>query len=154
MTRIITEFKSTAPNPDEEHLKTLWQAEMKNFEMSLAEEKEILNRRKANTLPLIKAAGFSEEKINQILREDKALSKKSLEKAERKVAEPPINFKVFHEQDLRLVKANAERNTEHNPSWSGCLFNANYGGWWWDYNGETEERPSVNINVGAERIDT
>lgn len=153
MARIITEFKSTKPNPDEEHLKTLWQAEIRNLEMSFAEEEEASQRRKANTLPLLKAVGFSKEKIDQLLKEDKDLSRKSLEKAERKVAEPPIDFKPLHEQDLELAQANAERIKGHNPSWSGVIFNASYGGWWGDYNGETEEKPGVTLNVGAKRFD-
>lgn len=153
MARIITEFKSTKPNPDEEHLKKLWKAEIGNLEMSFAEEEEASRRRKVNTLPLLKAVGFSEEKVDQLLEEDKDLSKISLEKAEKKVAEPPIDFNPLHEQDLKLAQANAARIESHNPYWWGYLFNASYGGWWSAWNGEAEEKPSVTFNVGAKRFD-
>ena len=153
MSRIITEFKSTKPNPDEEHLKTLWQAEIKNLEMSFAEEEEASKRRKANTLPLLKAVGFSEEKIDQLLKEDKELSVKSLKMTERQVIEPPINFKPLHEQDLELAQTNAKLIKSHNPYWWGYIFNASYGGGWWAYNGEGEEIPNVTFQVGTNRFD-
>jgi len=153
MSIIITEFKSTKPNPDEEHLKTLWQAEIKNLEMSFAEEEEVSKRRKVNTLPLLKAVGFSEEKINQLLKEDKELSVKSLKMAERQVIEPPINFKPLHEQDLELAQTNAKLIKSHNPYWWGYIFQASYGGGWWAYNGEGEEIPKVTFQVGSNRFD-
>ena len=153
MAKLITEYKSTKPNPDEEHLKALWQAEIKSLERSIAEEPKASKRLKTNTLPLLKASGLSQGDINKLIKEDKDLSKKSLKEAEREIVKPPIDFKVLHKQDLKLAQDNAKRIKSHNPSWSGYIWNPSYGGWWSSWNGETEEVPNVTFNLGANRFD-
>ena len=53
MAKLMTEFKSTKPNPDEKHLKALWQAELKCLKSSLAAEKEASQRKKTNVLVIL-----------------------------------------------------------------------------------------------------
>lgn len=153
MATIMTEWKSTKPNPDEKHLKALWQEEIKNLERSLAEEGKASRRRQANILPLVKASGFSQGDIAERLKEGAELSRKSLKVVERQLAKPPINFKALHEQDLDLAKANADRMEGHNPCWQGFIWNPSYGGGWWSWNGEAEEVPNVTFDFGAKRFD-
>lgn len=154
MAKIMTVFKSTKPNPDEKHLKALWQAEVKNLKSSQAKEAGASRRRKANTLPLLKASGLNQKDIEKLLKEDAELSRKSLKEAERRLTKPPVDFKVLHNQDLKLAKANAELiNPRGNPSWSGFIWNPSYGGWWGSWNGETEEVPNATLSVGANRFD-
>ena len=155
MAKLKKEFKSTKPNPDEEHLRALWQAESKDLERSLAEEVRVSQRRRENTLPLLKAGGLSEGDVARLLKEDRALSNRALSEAKQKIAVPPVavDFEALEKQDLKLVRTNAERMEGHNPSWWGYDWSANYGGWWKCWNGEAEEVPSVSFNVGANRFD-
>ena len=108
MATVMTEFESTEPNPDEEHLKALWQAEINNLEASLAEEEEYSQRRRAQIWPLIEASGLSEEGIAQWVEEDTDLSRKSLEAAKPQLMEPPFDIEALHEQDVQLARANEE----------------------------------------------
>jgi hypothetical protein len=149
----MTEWQSTEPNPDEEHLKTLWQAEIKNDERALAKTEELSRQRQANMMPLLKGSGLSQADITKRLKEGAGLSKKSLREAERELAKPPLDFKVLHKQDLERVKANAERMGGGNPSWSGVIWDAGFGGAWWSWNGEAEEVPGVTFGVGGNRVD-
>lgn len=153
MATIMTEWKSTKPNPDEKHLKTLWQEEIKNLERSLADEGEASRRRQANTLPLLKATGLSQGDIARHLKEDADLSRKSLKEVEQQLAKPPVDFAALHKLDLELARANAKRIEGHNPSWQDWIWDPSYGGGWWAWNGEAEEVPDVTFNVGANRFD-
>lgn len=153
MAKLMTEWKSTKPNPDEEHLKARWQAETKSFERSLAEAEGASRRRKANTLPLLKASGLSEGDIAKLLKEDKDLSRKSLMESEQQLAKPTFDIEALHGQDLKLAKANAERMKSSNPTWWGYIWNASYAGGWWCWNGEAEEVPGVTFSVGSNRFD-
>ncbi len=155
MAKLKTEFKSTKPNPDEEHLRTLWQAENRNLARSLAEEVRTSQRRKDNKLPLLKAGGLNDGDIARLLKEDKSLSNRALSEARQKITVPPVgvDFEDLQKRDLKLVQTNAERMELHNPSWYGYDWASNYGGWWKCWNGEAEEVPSVGFNVGADRFD-
>lgn len=153
MATLKTEWKSTEPNPDEDHLKTLWQKENENFERTLAKAAEASKRRKDKTLPLVKASGLTQADIDKFLKEDKDLSAKSLKEVEQQLAMQPIDFKALHQKDHELAQANAKRIVEHNPSWSGYIWNPSYGGWWSSWNGEAEEIPNVTFDVGANRFD-
>ena len=104
-------------------------------------------------MPLMKAVGLNQEDVARLLKEDRDLSRKSLEKAEKWIAKPSIDFGVLHKQDLEVARANAERIEGHNPSWQGYIWDPGYGGWWFEWNGEAEEAPNVTFNVGANRFD-
>ena len=141
------------PNPDEGYLKATWQAEIKSLERSIAEDEKLSSRRRANMLTLVKGSGLTEEDVDNLLKEDRDLSSKSLKEAERGLVKPAFDVEALHEQDLKLARANAERIEGHNPSWQAFIWNASYGGWWGEWNGETEEKPNVTLNVGANRFD-
>ncbi|MEE9554290.1 MAG: hypothetical protein V3W18_08345 [candidate division Zixibacteria bacterium] len=154
MPKVKTEWKSTKANPDEEHLKAEWNEEVKNLERSLAHTEEASKRRKAKTEPLIRAAGFNHADIDKLLKEGRGLSKKSLAEDESKLVKSPFDIDVLHEKDLKLARANAELiKGPGNPSWSGYIWNPSYGGNWMNWNGETEEIPSVVVDPAHKRID-
>lgn len=154
MARLMTEFKSTKPNPDEKHLKALWQAEIKCLKSSLAAEKETAQRKKTNVLPVVKGSGLKQADITKLLEKGKSLSQKSQKAAERLMTKPAVNVDLLHRQDLKLAKANAKlMNPRGNPSWSGYIWNPSYGGWWKSWNGESEEVPIISFNFGAKRFD-
>jgi hypothetical protein len=102
----MREWHSTEPNPDEEHLRALWQAEINNLKASLAEEEEFAQRRRAKIWPLIEASGLSEEDIAGWVEEAAELSRKSLEAAKPQLMEPPFDIEALHEQDVQLARAN------------------------------------------------
>ena len=154
MTKIVTKWESTEPNPDEEHIKGLWQAEIKDVERSVAEEEGLSRRRQDNIKPLVKGSGLSQDEIAERQKQGKNQSGKSLKDSEKQLTKPPIDIETLHKQHLELAKANAERKkSPGNPSWWGYIWNAAYGGWWSSWNGETEEVPNVSFNVGANRFD-
>lgn len=153
MATVMTEWQSTKPNPDEDYLKALWQAEIKSSERALAKAESLSRKRQANIMPLLKGSGLSQADIAKRLKENADLSRKSLKEIERELAKPPLDFTALHKQDLELAKANAKRIEEHNPSWSGVIWNANYAGAWWSWNGESEEVPAATFRVDLNRFD-
>jgi len=154
MAKLMTEFKSTKPNPDEKHLKALWQAELECFKNSLAAEKEAAKLKKTNVLPVVKGSGLKEADITKLLAKGKSLSQKTQKAAERLLTKPAVNMNLLHRQDLKLAKDNAKLiNPRGNPSWSGYIWNPSYGGWWKSWNGESEEVPIISFNFGAKRFD-
>jgi hypothetical protein len=154
MATLKTEWKSTKPNPDERHLKALFRAETDSLKGALSEERALLRLKQANILPLVKGSGLKQGDITKLLQKGAALSKKSLTASERQLLKPSFDPKALHDQDLKLAQANAELiKGPGNPSWSGYLWNASYGGWWMSWNGESEEVPSITFNFGAKRFD-
>ncbi|UCE66320.1 MAG: hypothetical protein JSU85_16005, partial [Candidatus Zixiibacteriota bacterium] len=154
MPKVETEWKSSEASPDEEHLKSVWNEEVKNLERSLAHTEEASKRRKARTEPLIKAVGLSNADIEKLLKEDRDRSEKALAEAESALAKPPFDIEALHEKDLKLARANAELTKgPGNPSWSGYIWKPSYGGKWMNYNGEAEEIPSASWDTANNRID-
>lgn len=155
MAEVMREWESTEPNPDEEHLKALWYAEVESLERSLREAEEASRRQQARIMPLIEGSGLSEDEIVGWLEEDAELSRRSWKESEPQISEPAIDFASLHEQDLSLAQANAEsmESTGGNPWWQGWIFNPSYGGWWSAWNGESEEAPGVTFNFGGSRFD-
>lgn len=153
MATIKTKWESTEKNPDEEHLRALWESEVKDFERSLAGEEDTSRLRQKNMAPLLKASQLSEADISGLLKAGAERSRTALRAAEAQVAKPPIDFNALHERDLALAKRHAEQIGPGNPSWQGFVFNPSYGGAWWEWNGEAEEVPNITFNVGANRFD-
>lgn len=153
MAAIMTEWESTGPLPDEEHLKALWHAEIESLERSLAEGEELSRRREASMLPLMEASGLSQGDISERLEESADRSRRSLEESEPQLAKSPIDFEALHEQELSIVLANAERMEGHNPGWGGVIRKPLLNGylmWWGD---RPFEKPSVTFNPGARRFE-
>jgi len=150
--KIQTEWKSDEPNPDEAFLKSQRDAEVKNLENSLAMEAEQSKRRLANIEPLLGASGLKARDIDDRIKEAKGRSKKALAEADRLLATPPFDIEALHKQELDLVKEIDEKMPS-TASWQGYIHNASYCGYWSDYDGETEEIPSVTCDNAHNRVD-
>jgi hypothetical protein len=154
MADIKTVWESTEPNPDEGHLKALWDDEVKGQNKSFAEEKKHSKKRQERIEPLIKSSAFSKEQLKKLAKESKDNSKKSLEEAEKQLVKPPVDFTVLHQKDMELTESIAKKTkSPGNPHWQGYIMSPSCGGWWSCWNGESEEIPNVTFNLGAKRFD-
>ncbi len=153
--KLKTEWKCTSQNPDEEYLQTLIESEKKDLELSFASEKEDSKRKEASLSPLLKASGIRKQDINKLLKDDAAKAKKFIETATKQIAKQPYNFDRLYEQEAQLKLNNVDQLAAVHPirRWRGCVWHPRYGGAWYSYNGEREERPNVSFNLGASRFD-
>ena len=150
-----TDWQSETPNPDEEQLIAEFEAEARIEEHAYAEEAERAKSRQADIEPLLKATGLSKADMKRNIRQGRIDTRDSLQKAQTLLSAPVIDIDVQDSQDLAVAKRVAQEATlRGNPSWSGWIWNASYGGWWSNWNGEGEEVPYTVINTGAERIDS
>lgn len=146
---------SEAPNPDEDALRAEVEAEDKADESAYAEEAARAEAKMAEVAPLLKAANLTEADIDQKNQEAKIEGQHSLQRAQSLLSVPPMDIDELHAKDMSVTQGVARASTlKGNPSWSGFIWNASYGGWWSNWNGEGEEVPYTVINTGAERIDS
>jgi len=153
MAKFAKEWQSSKPNPDEGHLKALWQADATALERETELSKEASKRRIASIQALMKPTGLTDSKVAELLKQDRERAEKSLQQGERLVAAPPIDFGPLHRRDVEQAKANADRTGRGNPSWQGYIWTAAYAGFWSEWNGEAEETPNVVLNPAANRVD-
>ena len=152
--RIVTKSESEKPNPDEGHLKAQLETEVRTHRGTLVEAEQHAKRKKNTIAPLVAASGLSEEQIDEQIKEAKSRSQLSLNKSQANIADPHIDIEALHQEDLKLVRSNAERmEPGGNPYWQGYIWNPSYCGWWSRWNGESEEVPSIACNTAANRID-
>ncbi len=146
MGEIMTKWESTSPNPDEKHLKALWQAEMKNLKRCHSQTKKASQRRRTNILAVLKKTGLSHQDIAKVVKEEEVLSREYLKASESQLAKPPFDIEILHEQHLKLVRANADRmKSKGNPDWSGYIWHAVNGGFWKNWEGDSTDIPEARI---------
>lgn len=152
--KIMQEWKSEKPNPDEKSLKAELEAETKVFEQSAVAEKEHSRRKQANIDPLIKVSGFSVEDIIRKNNQAKSDSKASLQKDEPQLLKPLFDIEARHAQDQALAKRMSDQlSPEGNPTWSGYIWSPSYASRWMNWIGESEEVPSVTFDTSNRRFD-
>ena len=118
--KITASMYSEQPNPDEDELKRLWDAEVASIQSEFEAAAEHAKRRQAALEPLIAATGFDRRKINAELKEARGRSDATLARARRAVADPPINFEAMHEKERELMGAEPETfETSGNPYYHG-----------------------------------
>lgn len=150
--KIRSDWKSDTPNPDEAFLKSQHDVEIKNLERSLAVADERAKRRRQNMEPLIGASGLKPRQIDDLIKESRGRSRKVEAEADRHLAKPSFDVEALHRQELDLVK-DIDQKMPSTASWQGYIFSASYCGYWWDYEGETEEVPSITCDSAHNRVD-
>ena len=155
MSKLLTQWESTQPNPDEKYLKAIWEDEVNSMEKAFAEEAAEAKRRQTSIMPLVKAAGLNQQEITLRLKELDSLSKKTITLSAQQVSVPPaVDFGQLEKMDLELVK-NIEKKSKElkSTTYQGYVTKASYGGYWYVYNGEAEEKPSTSFTVSQNRFD-
>lgn len=151
---IKSEWKSTKPNPEEEHLKKILNAEIDHLTKAFKKSEDASKQRLEKTKLLFKASGMEEEGIKRFLKEDLQISKEALRESEPSILKPAFDIEALHKQDLEMAKATESKlESPGNPHWHGYIWNPAYGGGWWDWNGESQEIPNITFNVGGKRFD-
>ncbi len=152
--KIMKEWKSEKPEPDEKSLKAEFEAETKALERFAEAEKAQSRIKQANIGPLIKASGLSMEDIDRKNKQAKSDSKASLQKDEPQLLKPLFDIDARHAQDQALAKLISDKlSSEGNPSWYGEINHASYGNYWRSWNGEAEEVPTVTFDIANNRFD-
>ena len=154
MQKLVTQWESTEPNPDEKMLKQEWQQEIDSLEHSVKMESEAASAKRSGISILLESANIKKEMIENRLKADREASDKSRTSALKTISKPIIDIEALHKQDLDMAKATAEKmKTSGNPFWQGYIWNASYGGYWKEFEGEREEIPGVSLDVAHNRFD-
>lgn len=152
--RIKSAWKSDIPNPDEKYLKAEFEAEIQDLQRSFEEDEEYSKGKLTQVEPLVRASGLSSKDIDRMNAEAKLASRHSLQKAESALNTPSLDIDALHAQDLAAAKRVGKNLSRGgNPYWQGFIWNASYGGWWSNWNGEGEEVP-YTVTTPPERIDS
>lgn len=153
--QVKTKWETTKENPDEKHLKALFEKEVESQQAARASEEKHARRRKESLDLLIAASGKSERDLQKRVEEAVKDSKEAAREAERQHARPAVDFEALHEKDVAQAKE-IEMKSEGrhpNPSWYGYIWSSATGGWWSSWAGEAEEVPNVTIASSADKFD-
>ncbi|NNF97844.1 MAG: hypothetical protein HKM93_00555 [Desulfobacteraceae bacterium] len=154
MANLRTGWESTEKNPDEDFLKKQIQEENKIFEQNIALSAEASRQKTANISMLLESTGIKKDIIEKQLKYDAERSVKVIKDAEKSLLKPTMDIETMHKQDIEQARMIAKKmKSPGNPHWQGYIWNASYGGAWWNWNGEGEEVPSVTFDVANNRID-
>jgi hypothetical protein len=154
MRKIITEWESTKPNPDEKHLKAVWTVEIENLKRSREYIEKVSQRRRANGLAALKKVGLGHADVEKLVKEDAVGSMQFYKESKSRLVKPTIDIEALHKDDLKLAEEHEKRiKPTGNPAWAGYIRQASYGGHWIGYEGDAHEVPHVTWDVPANRLD-
>ena len=154
MEKLVTKWESTEENPDEKLLKQQWQDEIDSLERSIKLNLQTSNLNKTKISMLLESSGINNERFRNLLAQDKEASDEAYKDAIKRISKPTIDIEALHKKDLDIAKETAKKmKNSGNPFWQGYIWDSSYGGSWWEYNGESEERPVSSSNLAANRFD-
>lgn len=90
--QVKTKWETTKENPDEKHLKALFEKEVESQQAARASEEKHARRRKESLDLLIAASGKSERDLQKRVEEAVKDSKEAAREAERQHARPAVDF--------------------------------------------------------------
>ncbi|MBN1188805.1 MAG: hypothetical protein JXA46_03555 [Dehalococcoidales bacterium] len=148
----VREWKTETPNPDENLLKA--EAEAETEESSIVMEASYVRDKDKNIESLIKASGLSKQDLNRKSKESENASRASLRKNSPLLLRSPFDIDARHNQDIELAKRTSDLiKSKGDTCWQGYIWNACNCGYWSEFNGESEEVPSIKCNKAKNLVE-